>query len=385
MPLRARVWLHLAALAALAVSSAFFAWGAFSLAKDSWELGSTDLSTLRTPLALPQGLWAAGLALMLLAVVAIGARSLRGLAAGDADAVDRALMARSYVEEAEETLEAVAARRRAAPCRPAPGGAAPVIAIVFIVAIGLLIGGATLFGRCGRGGLGRRGALVALLAVLGAFVAFFAGGLHVGAALALLALLAGFGLSDRPFWNFIGEMIWGPSTNFVLVSVPLFLLMGEVMLRAGPLGAAVPRAQRLDGPAARRAAAHQHRRLRRVLRGRGLVGRDRRDDGLGRAAVLREEPLSAEAGARLARRRRRARQPDPAGHHFIIYGLITETSVGALYLAAIGPSLLVIALFTLVILYYSRKLGLRAGPVAAGEGGWHGGSRACRTWCPRRC
>jgi TRAP-type C4-dicarboxylate transport system permease small subunit len=123
MPLRARVWLHLAALAALAVSSAFFAWGAFSLAKDSWELGSTDLSTLRTPLALPQGLWAAGLALMLLAVVAIGARAVRALSAGDADAVDRALMARSYVEEAEETLEVVAgAQGRTEPAPAGPGG-----------------------------------------------------------------------------------------------------------------------------------------------------------------------------------------------------------------------------------------------------------------------
>lgn len=107
MPLGVRVWLHLASLAALLVTTAFFAWGAFSLAKDSFDFGSTDLSTLRTPLALPQGLWAAGLALMLLAVVALALRSVRGVLAGDADGVDRALMARSYVEEAEETLEAV--------------------------------------------------------------------------------------------------------------------------------------------------------------------------------------------------------------------------------------------------------------------------------------
>ena len=108
-----------------------------------------------------------------------------------------------------------------------------MIAIVFIVVMALVIGVATLFGP---GHVHAAGAAVpwwALAVVLGAFVAFFAGGIHVGAALAVLALLAGFGLSDRPFWNFIGEMIWAPSTNFVLVSVPLFLLMGEIMLRAG--------------------------------------------------------------------------------------------------------------------------------------------------------
>jgi tripartite ATP-independent transporter DctM subunit len=40
----------------------------------------------------------------------------------------------------------------------------------------------------------------------------------------------------------------------------------------------------------------------------------------------------------------------PPGITFIIYGLITETSVGALYIAAIFPSLLVTGLFIMVIL-----------------------------------
>ena len=45
----------------------------------------------------------------------------------------------------------------------------------------------------------------------------------------------------------------------------------------------------------------------------------------------------------------------PPGITFIIYGLITETSVGALYLAAIGPSLLVVALFTTVIVLHGLR------------------------------
>lgn len=109
MPLRIRVWLHLASLAALLVACAFFVYGAGVLLKDSWDFGSTDLSALHTPLVIPQGLWAAGLALMLLAIVAIGARALGQLARGDADGMDRMLMARTYIDEAAETLEAVAA------------------------------------------------------------------------------------------------------------------------------------------------------------------------------------------------------------------------------------------------------------------------------------
>jgi len=45
----------------------------------------------------------------------------------------------------------------------------------------------------------------------------------------------------------------------------------------------------------------------------------------------------------------------PPGITFIIYGLITETSVGALYIAAIIPSLLVTGLFILVILAHGLR------------------------------
>lgn len=108
LPLGLRVWLHMASLLALLVATAFFVYGAYSLARYSLELGSTDLSTLRMPMVIPQGLWAAGLALLLLAGVAMAARSLRQLASGEAEAMDRMLMARTYEDEAAETLEAVA-------------------------------------------------------------------------------------------------------------------------------------------------------------------------------------------------------------------------------------------------------------------------------------
>lgn len=108
MPLRVRVWLHLASLIALIVSTGYYTWGAVSLARDSFAFGATDLSTLRTPLVIPQGLWAAGFALLLLAALALALRAVRQLALGQYDEMDQALMARTYVDEAAETLEAVA-------------------------------------------------------------------------------------------------------------------------------------------------------------------------------------------------------------------------------------------------------------------------------------
>ncbi|HBI83491.1 TRAP transporter large permease [Orrella sp. NBD-18] len=234
-----------------------------------------------------------------------------------------------------------------------------MIAIVFIVVMGIVIGAVSLFGGDANS-VATASAVPwwALVAVLVAFAGFFAGGIYVGAALSSLALLAGFGLSDRPFWNFIGEMIWGPSTNFVLVSVPLFLLMGEIMLRAGL-------SERLY---------------------RGLnIWMGRMPGGLLHTNVLACGVFSAVAGSSVATAAtmgsvalpyfEKSHYPPklvlgslaaggalgnliPPGITFIIYGLITETSVGALYIAAIGPSILVVLLFILVILYYSYKLGL---------------------------
>lgn len=238
-----------------------------------------------------------------------------------------------------------------------------MIAIIFIVVMAVVIGAATLFGGVDGAAAVSASSVPwwALAAVLVAFAGFFAGGIYVGAALSSLALLAGFGLSDRPFWNFIGEMIWGPSTNFVLVSVPLFLLMGEIMLRAGL-------SERLY---------------------RGLnVWMGRLPGGLLHTNILACGVFSAVAGSSVATAAtmgsvalpyfEKSKYPPklvlgslaaggalgnliPPGITFIIYGLITETSVGALYIAAIGPSILVVLLFILVILYYSYKLKLHGG------------------------
>jgi tripartite ATP-independent transporter DctM subunit len=47
----------------------------------------------------------------------------------------------------------------------------------------------------------------------------------------------------------------------------------------------------------------------------------------------------------------------PPGITFILYGLLTDTSVGKLYLAALGPSLLVLALFLAIILVHGLRQG----------------------------
>lgn len=234
-----------------------------------------------------------------------------------------------------------------------------MLAIGFIVIVGLVLGIASLFGAGSHATAAASVATAvpwwALGAVLAAFVVFFGGGVYVGAALGLLGLLAGFGMSDRPFWNSIGDMLWAPSNNFVLVAVPLFLLMGEVMLRTGI-----------------------SEKLYRTLN----IWMGRLPGGMLHTNIASSSVFSAIAGSSVATAatmgsvalpyfEKSRYSPKmvlgslaaggalgnliPPGITFIIYGLITETSVGDLYLAAVGPSLLVIMLFTAVILVHSRN------------------------------
>lgn len=191
-----------------------------------------------------------------------------------------------------------------------------------------------------------------LLVVL--FCLFFGAGIYVAGALGVLGLIIGFAFSDRPFWMFLGQTVWSPSSSFVLVAVPLFLLMGEVLLRAG-----------------------LSERLYRALN----VWLDRLPGGLLHTNIAACGVFSAISGSSVATAATMGSvalpffhgtkyDPKmvlgslaaggalgnliPPGITFIIYALITETSVSALYLAAVGPSILVVALFILVILFKAR-------------------------------
>ena len=62
---------------------------------------------------------------------------------------------------------------------------------------------------------------------------FFLIGLYVAGALGVLSLVMMQMFSDAPLWNVMGSKAWETNRNFILVAVPLFLLMGELMLRSG--------------------------------------------------------------------------------------------------------------------------------------------------------
>ena len=225
-----------------------------------------------------------------------------------------------------------------------------MIAVAFILILIVVMVGVSL-----AGGGSANLPISEMLLLIGLFVAFFGAGIYVGAALGVLGLVAGFAFSDRPFWAFLGQTVWNPSSSFVLVAVPLFLLMGEILLRAGLSD-----------------------RLYRALN----VGLDRLPGGLLHTNIAASGVFSAISGSSVATAATmgsvalpffQGTRYDPKmvlgslaaggalgnlippGITFIIYALMTETSVGALYIAAVGPSLLVVALFVLVILFKARS------------------------------
>jgi tripartite ATP-independent transporter DctM subunit len=223
-----------------------------------------------------------------------------------------------------------------------------VIAILFLLA---LLGVVLAAAATGAAAL----PIAEILMLIGVFVIFFGSGVYIAAVLGALAFLTGFLFSDRPWWNFAGQTLWGPSSNYVLVAVPLFLLMGEILLRAG-----------------------LSERLYRALN----VWLNRLPGGVLHTNIVSCAVFSAISGSSVATAatmgsvalpyfQNTAYNPRwvlgslaaggalgnliPPGITFIIYGLITETSVGALYIAALLPALLVTGLFLLLILAHGLR------------------------------
>jgi TRAP-type C4-dicarboxylate transport system permease small subunit len=115
LPMRYRQWLHLASLAALGLFAAFLAKASYDLVDESLMFRATDTSVLRIPLAWPQGIWAAGIAIFALTILIMFIENLLLVLSGRGAEAEANLMPRSYAEEVEEALEAVGAKGTPAP------------------------------------------------------------------------------------------------------------------------------------------------------------------------------------------------------------------------------------------------------------------------------
>jgi TRAP-type C4-dicarboxylate transport system permease small subunit len=109
LPAGARQYLHAVALACLLVLAVAMAYGAWYITAESIDFRAADMGGLRTPLAIPQGLWGAGILVFAALCALMLAEVLVMLARGRGAAVERMLGSRTYQDEAREVLDALGA------------------------------------------------------------------------------------------------------------------------------------------------------------------------------------------------------------------------------------------------------------------------------------
>ena len=190
---------------------------------------------------------------------------------------------------------------------------------------------------------------VALGVAMAVMLAAFLIGLHVATTLGLLglSLLSLFG--DRPLWDLVGLIAWNTNTSFVLVAIPLFLLMGELLLRSG------------ESDRLYRVLAHWlspipggllHSNIAACAVFSAISG-----SSVATAATIGSVALPAFQARRYNERLVLGSLAGggalgnliPPGIAFIVYGVLMEVSIGRLYIAGIVPGLLVAALFMVFI------------------------------------
>ena len=106
LPAALRYPMHLLSLAALLAFMGFIAKGAYDLVDESILFNATDISLLRTPLWIPQGLWAFGIAVFVVLIALLLIESLLLVIAGRGREAEALVHMRTYQEEVAEALEA---------------------------------------------------------------------------------------------------------------------------------------------------------------------------------------------------------------------------------------------------------------------------------------
>lgn len=185
-------------------------------------------------------------------------------------------------------------------------------------------------------------ALLVLLALIGMSV-------PVAAALGLLGLVLDNGFSMLPLSRAMGELAWSTSNEFLLVAIPLFILLGEILLRAG-LAEKMYRSMSLwlswlpgglmhanIGASTLFAATSGSSVATAATVGTVAIPQIERH-GYNEALFLGSLAAGGTLGILI-----------PPSINLVIYGVLTNTSVPKLYLAGLLPGLLLAGLFMLII------------------------------------
>ena len=199
---------------------------------------------------------------------------------------------------------------------------------------------------------------------------FIASSLFVAAGLGVLGAVLGGMYSNFPLLRGIGEIAWTASADFNLVAVPMFIMMGELLLRAGVTERMY---DALDKWVGRIPGGLMHTNIAASALFAATSG-----SSVATAATIGTVSIpnmvkfgynptlflgSIAAGGTLG-------ILIPPSINMVIYGALSETSVSDLYLAAIIPGITLAVLFSLFVFFICLArphLALKSAPATWGE------------------
>ncbi len=197
-------------------------------------------------------------------------------------------------------------------------------------------------------------------------LALFALSIPVAAALALLGFALSYFFSSFPLHRALGEVSWSASQEFLLVAVPLYILMGELLMRSGVAermyGAIVKWLGRLPGglmhsniAASAMFAATSGSSVATAATIGTLALPEQKKYGYNERLFLGSLAAGGTLGILI-----------PPSINMIVYGLLAEASIPQLYLAAFVPGALLALVFmgTIAVACLARpSLGVRSDPI----------------------
>lgn len=187
-------------------------------------------------------------------------------------------------------------------------------------------------------------------------------GFHVATSMLAVGLLGALMHFGMPAINAVGEQIWAAGEDYLLLSIPLYILLGEILMRGG---ATDKMYQSLSDWLARLPGGLLHTNI-----GASALFSAVSGSSVATAATISTVALPAfknrrydqrmvlgtiAAGASLG-------NLIPPGVAFIIYGSMTNTSAARLYMAGILPGAIMTVLFLLTILAICVWKPAMAGP-----------------------
>ena len=189
-----------------------------------------------------------------------------------------------------------------------------------------------------------------LIVTLAILIGLLALAIPVAAALGILGLSLGGLYSNLPISLAMGEIAWGTSNNFLLVAIPFFVLLGEILLRSGMAermyGALVLWMPWLPGglmhsniAACAMFAATSGSSVATAATIGTVALQEVEKRGYSERLFLGTIAAGGTLGILI-----------PPSINMIVYGVLTETSIPKLYLAGFIPGLVLATLFSITVL-----------------------------------